>query len=67
MGWLDDTLSKFHFNKKCTWSLIEQFRYLETLYDLKPDLFPKISNEEFESKRNQFYNNQPIVATHPLT
>ena len=72
VGWLEDNLDKWHSrgnvrnrSQACQWSRIEKFRYLETLYKFQPKLFD-ISAEQFESKRNEFYANQAMVATLPF-
>jgi len=52
--------------RKCSWSTVEQFRYLKNLYEIKPDLFPSLSNDEFQSLKKHFYDNQPIILTLPL-
>ena len=48
------------------WDSIDHFRYLETLYNVKPDLFPNLSKDQFESMKKEFYDNQPIILTLPL-
>jgi len=54
------------FRAPSVWSEVEEFRYLETLYNLKPDLFPSLGNDEFQAMKKEFYDNQPIVLTLPF-
>jgi hypothetical protein len=48
------------------WSLVEEFRYLEYLYQTDPKLFLSVPKEEFELVKKEFYENQPIILTSPL-
>ena len=48
------------------WSTLEYFKYLSTLYEVKPDLFPELSEEKVQSMKKEFYDNQPIVLTLPF-
>ncbi len=50
----------------CRWSYVESFRYLSTLYEVKPDYFPDLSPTEFQIVQKEFYENQPIVLTLPF-
>jgi len=48
------------------WSKIEKFRYIEYVYQNKPETFPSLTKEQFEEIRKEFYSNQPIVLTLPF-
>ncbi len=48
------------------WSNIEKFRYIEYLYQKKPETFPSLTKEQFEKMRKEFYSNQPIILTLPF-
>jgi hypothetical protein len=48
------------------WSNIEKFRYIEYLYQKKPETFPSLTKEQFEEMRKEFYSNQPIILTLPF-
>jgi hypothetical protein len=50
----------------CFWDAIETMRYCIELYDARPQLFPKLSQERFEQLRDEFYRNQPVILTLPL-
>lgn len=52
--------------KACTWDSIEIFRYLEGLYNARPQLFSNLSLNSFLELKNEFYANQPIILTLPL-
>jgi hypothetical protein len=49
-----------------TWSEPEKFKYLETLYEIKPELFPNLSNDYFQKLKKEFFENQPIILTLPF-
>jgi hypothetical protein len=51
------------FKKKHLWDFFEMFRYLEELYNAKPNLFPNLDRTEFNILKEEFYANQPIVLT----
>ena len=53
-------------DEACEWSSFEYFKYLSTLYEVKPDLFPELSNEKFQSLKKEYFDNQPIVLTLPF-
>jgi hypothetical protein len=69
IGWLDDKINKWH-NKSsfspAMWSMIDRFRYLETLYHFQPRLFPEITKDEFEDYRTKFFKNQAIITSLPI-
>jgi len=48
------------------WSPIEKFRYVEYVYQNKPETFPSLAKEQFGEMRKEFYSNQPIVLTLPF-
>lgn len=48
------------------WSNIEKFRYIEYLYQKKPETFPSLTKEQFEEMKKEFYSNQPIILTLPF-
>ena len=48
------------------WSIVEQFRYVESLYEVKPELFPSLSPTRVKSISNEFYANQPTIWTLPF-
>ena len=50
---------------RMSWSLIEQFRYLEHLYRTHPEYFTG-TPDQINSIRKEFYDNQPIVLTLPF-
>ena len=50
----------------CVWSDFEKFKFLELLYKHKPDFFQNLSQEEFQTIKKDFYDNQPIVLTLPF-
>jgi biotin carboxyl carrier protein len=52
--------------KPTKWSKARQFKYLETLYEVRPQLFPGITQKEFEAIKKEFYANQPIILTLPF-
>jgi hypothetical protein len=52
--------------KSPNWSLIEKFRFLESMYNVNQQMFPRLSRSEFETIRNEFYSNQPFVLTLPM-
>ena len=52
--------------KPTRWSKARQFKYLETLYEIRPQLFPNISQQDFEAIKKEFYANQPIILTLPF-
>jgi len=52
--------------KKCRWTNIEKYRYLETLYTFKPNFFSDLSNDEFQSIKNEFNKTQTLVLTLPF-
>jgi len=68
--WGKGLLDKLSHNKggykPSKWSTVEKFRFFETLYDMHPQQFPNLSKEEFEARRKEFYQNQPIILTLPL-
>ncbi len=53
-------------DEACEWSSFEYFKYLLALYEVKPDLFPELSEEKFQTLKKEFYDNQPIVLTLPF-
>jgi len=55
-----------HGYKPSQWSVVEKFRFYETLYEMHPYQFPNLNKEEFETIRKEFYENQPIVLTLPF-
>ncbi|NIQ39592.1 MAG: peptidoglycan DD-metalloendopeptidase family protein [Proteobacteria bacterium] len=62
-------IETFHWHKKesrCSWSRVERFRFLECLYETNPELFPNLSKNEFQTKKKEFYDNQPIIMTLPF-
>jgi hypothetical protein len=63
----DPVFAKVHGSNRAYWSVVEQYRYHECLYDIKPDIFPDVSKNECDALRKEFYENQPIVLTLPLT
>lgn len=52
--------------KQVWWDEIERFRYLDALYNAKPNLFPELSPDKFAEYKREFYANQPIILTLPL-
>jgi len=52
--------------KQVWWDEIERFRYLDALYNAKPNLFPELSPDKFAEYKKEFYTNQPIILTLPL-
>ena len=48
------------------WDLAEHFKYLETLYEINPNLFPSISRDHYKAIKKEFYDNQPIILTLPF-
>ena len=48
------------------WSHIEKFRYIEYLYQNKPETFPSLTKEQFGEMKKEFYSNQPIILTLPF-
>ena len=48
------------------WSNPEKLRYIEYLYQTKPETFPSLEKEQFEEMREEFYSNQPIILTLPF-
>jgi len=48
------------------WSNIEKFRYIEYVYQNKPDTFPSLTKEQFLEMKKEFYANQPIILTLPF-
>ncbi len=48
------------------WSRLNKFKYLEQLYNKKPDLFPLLSENQLKEMTQDFYQNQPIVLTLPF-
>ena len=50
----------------CKWSPIEKFRYIEYLYQNKPETFPSLTQEQFGEMKKEFYSNQPIILTLPF-
>ena len=50
----------------CRWSPIEKFRYVEYLYQNKPETFPSLTKEQFGEMKKEFYSNQPIILTLPF-
>jgi len=67
---LDFNTAKFqHYPgryKSNYWAPVEEFTYLKCLYEIKPDLFPSLSNDEFQSLKKEFYGKQPIILTLPF-
>jgi len=59
---------KHRNSKKRTWgwSMGETFKFLETLYEIRPDQFPTLDREEYESIKKTFYDNQPVILTLPV-
>ena len=55
-----------HGYKPSQWSVVEKFRFFETLYEMHPYQFPTLVKEEFETIRKEFYENQPIILTLPF-
>jgi hypothetical protein len=51
---------------KARWSLVENMRYIECMYDREPDRFRGLTTDEFNKKREEFYKNQPLVLTIPF-
>jgi hypothetical protein len=41
-------------------------RHLEELYKVMAKLFPGLEKGQFESLKNEFYANQPIILTQPF-
>ena len=54
-------------DKVFKWVIIENFRYLEYLYNNDPKLFPSLKEEQFRLMGKEFYNNQPIILTLPFS
>ena len=50
----------------CNWDVVEKFRYLDCLFEARPQFFPKLSQEQFIEQKKEFYANQPIILTLPL-
>jgi hypothetical protein len=50
----------------CNWDVVEKFRYLDCLFDARPQFFPKLSPDKFAEYKKEFYANQPIILTLPL-
>ena len=48
------------------WSKIEKFRYIEYVYQNKPETFPSLTKEQFSEVKKEFYRNQPIILTLPF-
>jgi len=48
------------------WSKIEKFRYIEYVYQNKPETFPSLTKEQFLEMKKEFYSNQPIILTLPF-
>lgn len=53
-------------SKFCRWDTIEIFRYLNELYQSRPQLFPDLSHDNLVEIKKEFYTNQPIILTLPL-
>jgi hypothetical protein len=52
--------------KRCRWDDVEIMRYLDELYQARPQLFTKLTPEKFAEYKSEFYANQPIILTLPL-
>jgi len=61
--------NKYHVkngNRLCHWSNLVKFRYLDFLYEKKPELFTSLSLDEYQAIKEEFYKNQPIILTLPM-
>jgi hypothetical protein len=51
---------------RCYWDEVEIIRYLDKLFEARPQYFPKLTPEKFAEHKKEFYANQPIVFTLPI-
>ena len=64
-GHIQEVYKRTH-GRRVMWDIVEHFKYLETLYEINPNLFPSISSDHYKTIKNEFYANQPIILTLPL-
>jgi hypothetical protein len=48
------------------WSDFERFKYLRTLYEVRPQFFPSITPEKMKALENEYYGNQQTVLSFPF-
>jgi hypothetical protein len=48
------------------WDDLEKFKFLECLYQARPQYFPKLTPDKFAEMKSDFYANQPGILTLPL-
>ena len=64
---LSDLKHRRSQNSTYGWAVCETYKFLEILYEMRPDQFPTLDSQEFESIKKDFYDNQPVILTLPLS
>ena len=58
---------EFQKNRACFWDDVEIMRYLDELYRARPQYFQSLPQDKFFEMKKEFYGNQPIILTLPLS